>query len=104
VEHEEAHRVGRAQHLLDAVMQGAGDAARKIGLNGRDIAWKTMVAEVAEEKAHNIHAGGGRSRDEFIAYRTSRDAVLAMPRPITPSYKSTFARAKCRPTATGTRC
>jgi hypothetical protein len=40
---------------------------------------------VAEEKAHNIHVGGGRSRDEFIAFRTARDATLDMPRLIIPS-------------------
>jgi glyoxylase-like metal-dependent hydrolase (beta-lactamase superfamily II) len=52
------------------------------GPNGRDIAWETTVAE---EKAHNIHVGGGRTRDEFIAFRTARDATLAMPRLIIPS-------------------
>jgi glyoxylase-like metal-dependent hydrolase (beta-lactamase superfamily II) len=52
------------------------------GPNGRDIAWETTVAS---EKAHNIHVGGGRSRDEFIAFRTARDATLAMPRLIIPS-------------------
>jgi glyoxylase-like metal-dependent hydrolase (beta-lactamase superfamily II) len=52
------------------------------GPNGRDIAWETTVAE---EKAHNIHVGGGRSRDDFIAFRTARDATLDMPRLIIPS-------------------
>jgi glyoxylase-like metal-dependent hydrolase (beta-lactamase superfamily II) len=52
------------------------------GPNGRDIAWETTVAE---EKAHNIHVGGGKSKDEFVKYRTERDATLAMPRLILPS-------------------
>jgi glyoxylase-like metal-dependent hydrolase (beta-lactamase superfamily II) len=52
------------------------------GPNGRDIAWETTVAE---EKAHNIHVGGDRSREDFIAFRTARDATLAMPRLIIPS-------------------
>lgn len=52
------------------------------GPNGREIAWETTVAE---EKAHNIHVGGGRSREEFIAFRTARDAQLDMPRLIIPS-------------------
>ena len=52
------------------------------GPNGRDIRWETTVAE---EKAHNIHVGGGQTRDEFIAFRTARDATLAMPRLIIPS-------------------
>ena len=52
------------------------------GPNGRDIRWETTVAE---EKAQNIHVGGGQTRDEFIAFRTARDATLAMPRLIIPS-------------------
>ena len=52
------------------------------GPNGRDIAWETTVAE---EKAHNIHVGGGKTREEFIKFRTERDATLAMPRLIIPS-------------------
>ncbi len=52
------------------------------GPNGRDIRWETTVAE---EKAHNIHVGGGKSRDEFIKMRTERDATLAMPTLIIPS-------------------
>jgi glyoxylase-like metal-dependent hydrolase (beta-lactamase superfamily II) len=52
------------------------------GPNGRDIAWETTVAE---EKTHNIHVGGGTSREDFIKMRTERDAQLAMPRLILPS-------------------
>ncbi len=52
------------------------------GPNGRDIAWETSVAE---EKAHNIHVGGGKTRDEFIKFRTERDAQLAMPKLIIPA-------------------
>ncbi|MGM0559702.1 MAG: MBL fold metallo-hydrolase [Pseudomonadota bacterium] len=52
------------------------------GPNGREIRWETTVAE---EKAHNIHVGGGKTRDEFIKFRTERDAQLAMPRLIIPS-------------------
>jgi glyoxylase-like metal-dependent hydrolase (beta-lactamase superfamily II) len=51
------------------------------GPNGRDIRWETTVGE---EKAHNIHLSG-KSRDEFIALRTARDATLAMPKLIIPS-------------------
>ena len=52
------------------------------GPNGREIRWETTVAE---EKAHNIHVGGGKTREEFIRFRTERDAQLAMPRLIIPS-------------------
>ncbi|MBL9054124.1 MAG: MBL fold metallo-hydrolase [Tabrizicola sp.] len=51
------------------------------GPNGREIRWETSVAE---EKAHNIHIAG-KSRDEFIALRTARDATLGMPKLIIPS-------------------
>ncbi len=52
------------------------------GPNGREIRWETTVAE---EKAHNIHVGGGKTRDQFIRFRSERDAQLAMPRLIIPS-------------------
>ena len=52
------------------------------GPNGRDIKWETTVGE---EKQHNIHVGSGKSRDEFIKFRTERDAQLDMPRLILPS-------------------
>jgi len=52
------------------------------GPNGRDIRWETTVGE---ERAHNIHVGGGTSREEFVRMRTERDATLAMPRLIIPS-------------------
>ncbi|SLN56089.1 putative metallo-hydrolase [Roseovarius litorisediminis] len=52
------------------------------GPGGRDIKWETTVAE---EKAHNIHVGGGKTREEFIKFRTERDAQLDMPKLIIPS-------------------
>ncbi|OAN83594.1 MBL fold metallo-hydrolase [Jannaschia sp. EhC01] len=52
------------------------------GPNGRDIAWETTVAE---EKAHNIHVGGDKTREDFIKFRTERDAQLDMPKLIIPS-------------------
>jgi glyoxylase-like metal-dependent hydrolase (beta-lactamase superfamily II) len=52
------------------------------GPNGREIRWETTVAD---EKANNIHVGGNKSREEFVKFRTERDAQLAMPRLIIPS-------------------
>ncbi|MFK5978375.1 MAG: MBL fold metallo-hydrolase [Rhizobiaceae bacterium] len=52
------------------------------GPNGRDIKWETSVGD---EKAHNIHVGGGKSREEFVKFRTERDATLALPNLIIPS-------------------
>ena len=52
------------------------------GPGGRDIAWETTVGD---EKAHNIHVGGGKTKEDFVKFRTERDAKLAMPRLIIPS-------------------
>ncbi|WP_371168842.1 MBL fold metallo-hydrolase [Aliiroseovarius sp. 2305UL8-7] len=52
------------------------------GPNGRDIQWETTVKD---EKAHNIHVGGGKTKEEFVKFRTERDAQLDMPRLIIPS-------------------
>jgi glyoxylase-like metal-dependent hydrolase (beta-lactamase superfamily II) len=52
------------------------------GPSGRDIKWETTVAE---EKAHNIHVGAGKTREDFIQFRTERDATLSMPKLIIPS-------------------
>lgn len=52
------------------------------GPNGRDIQWETTVGA---EKAHNIHVGGGATREAFIKFRTERDATLDMPKLIIPS-------------------
>ncbi len=50
---------------------------------GRDVyAWETTVGE---QKAKNVHVGGGRTREEFVKMRTERDATLGMPRLIIPS-------------------
>ena len=50
--------------------------------NGRDIQWETTVAA---EKAHNIHVGKEATKEQFVKFRTERDATLAMPKLIIPS-------------------
>ncbi|MGJ8604722.1 MAG: MBL fold metallo-hydrolase [Marivita sp.] len=52
------------------------------GPNGRDIQWETTVGD---EKAHNIHVGGGKTKEDFVKLRTERDATLDMPKLIIPS-------------------
>ena len=52
------------------------------GPNGRDIQWETTVGE---EKAHNIHVGSGKTKEDFVKFRTERDAQLDMPKLIIPS-------------------
>jgi glyoxylase-like metal-dependent hydrolase (beta-lactamase superfamily II) len=47
-----------------------------------DYAWESTVGE---QKARNVHVGGGKSKDEFVKARTTRDATLAVPRLIIPS-------------------
>ena len=52
------------------------------GPGGRAIAWETTIGQQRHE---NIHVGGGKSREEFIKFRTERDAQLATPKLIIPS-------------------
>ncbi|RGP36893.1 MBL fold metallo-hydrolase [Pseudotabrizicola alkalilacus] len=47
-----------------------------------EFAWETTVGA---QKALNVHVGGGKSREDFVAMRETRDATLAMPRLIIPS-------------------
>lgn len=50
---------------------------------GRDeFAWETTVAE---QKNANIHVGAGKSMNEFVEMRETRDATLDMPKLIIPS-------------------
>lgn len=52
------------------------------GPGGRAIAWETTIGQ---QRQDNIHVGGDKSREEFIKFRTERDAQLAMPKLIIPS-------------------
>jgi glyoxylase-like metal-dependent hydrolase (beta-lactamase superfamily II) len=50
---------------------------------GRDhYAWETTVKD---ERDHNVHIGGGKGEDDFVAMRTERDATLAAPKLLLPS-------------------
>ena len=50
---------------------------------GRDeFAWQSTVAE---QRAHNPHVNDGVSEEEFVAFRTARDATLAAPLLLLPS-------------------
>ncbi len=80
---------GDAGQLYDSIQRvlGLPDETRLFmchdyGPNGREIRWETTVAD---EKAHNVHVGGGTSREDFVAMREARDATLAMPKLIIPS-------------------
>ena len=80
---------GSAEMLYDSIMKvlALPDEMRLFmchdyGPNGRDIRWETTVAE---EKAHNIHVGGDKTKEDFVRFRTERDAQLSMPKLIIPS-------------------
>ena len=80
---------GSAEELYDSIMKvlALPDDMRLFmchdyGPGGRNIAWETTVAD---EKAHNIHVGGDKTREDFIKFRTERDAQLAMPKLIIPA-------------------
>ena len=80
---------GDAAMLYDSIQKvlALPDAMRLFmchdyGPNGRDIEWETSVGA---EKVHNIHVGKGHSREDFIKFRTERDAQLDMPKLIIPS-------------------
>ncbi|WP_339766173.1 MBL fold metallo-hydrolase [uncultured Pseudosulfitobacter sp.] len=80
---------GDAATLYDSIQKvlALPDAMRLFmchdyGPNGRDIQWETTVGA---EKAHNIHVGAGKTKADFVKFRTERDATLAMPKLIIPS-------------------
>ena len=80
---------GSAEELYDSIQKvlALPDHTRLFmchdyGPNGRAIAWETSVAE---QKTCNIHVGAGKTKEDFIKFRTERDAQLAMPKLIIPS-------------------
>ena len=81
---------GSAEALYDSVQKilSLPDATRIfVGHDylptGRDtFAWESTVAE---QKAANVHIGGGATREDFVAMREARDATLGMPKLIIPS-------------------
>ncbi|KIN73485.1 MBL fold metallo-hydrolase [Sulfitobacter guttiformis] len=80
---------GDAGELFDSIMKvlSLPDEMRLFmchdyGPNGRAIQWETTVAA---QKSDNIHVGGGKTREDFIKFRTERDAQLSVPKLIIPS-------------------
>ncbi len=62
---------------------------------GRDeYAWETTVEE---ERERNIHVGGGKSEDEYVAMREARDATLAAPNLLMPSIQVNMRAGKLPP-------
>ena len=80
---------GSADDLYDSIMKvlSLPDETRLFmchdyGPNGRAIKWETNVGE---QKRSNIHVGRDKTREDFVKFRTERDAQLAMPKLIIPS-------------------
>ena len=80
---------GSAEELYDSIQKvlALPDEMRLFmchdyGPNGRTIVWETTVAE---QKEANIHVGQGKTKEDFVKFRTERDAQLAMPKLIIPS-------------------
>ncbi|MEL6957396.1 MAG: MBL fold metallo-hydrolase [Pseudomonadota bacterium] len=80
---------GSAEELYDSIQKvlALPDETRLFmchdyGPGGRAIAWETTVAE---QKQANIHVGQGKTKEDFVKFRTERDAQLAMPKLIIPS-------------------
>ncbi len=62
---------------------------------GRDeFAWETTVAE---QKARNVHVGGGTTCDDFVSMRDTRDATLPMPKLIIPSLQVNMRAGRMPP-------
>ncbi|PCC75019.1 Glyoxylase, beta-lactamase superfamily II [Nannocystis exedens] len=49
---------------------------------GRPLAWQTTIGE---QKADNVQLPAGREEDDFVAFRTARDATLDAPKLLYPS-------------------
>ena len=74
------HSVQRILALPDATRIFVGHDYKAPGRDA--FAWETTVGA---QRAQNVHVGGGRTREDFVALREARDRTLAMPRLIIPS-------------------
>ena len=75
---------GSAEDLYDSIhkLYALPDETRVFvghdyGTGGRDIAWETTIGA---SKAGNVQLPAGRSREEFVQFRTARDAKLNPPK------------------------
>ncbi|MDC0676059.1 MBL fold metallo-hydrolase [Nannocystis radixulma] len=58
---------------------------------GRPLAWQTTIGE---QKADNIQLPAGRAEDDFVAFRTARDATLDAPKLLYPSVQVNIAAGR----------
>lgn len=79
----DAHQLYHSiQKLLSLPPQMRLFICHDYGPGGREFRYQTTVAE---ERANNIHVGGGVDEDAFVKLRQDRDATLSMPTLIMPS-------------------
>jgi len=57
----------------------------------RHFAWETTIGE---QKKSNVHVGQGKSEDDFVQMRESRDAMLAVPKLLIPSVQVNICAGK----------
>ena len=89
---------GSAEELYDSIQKvlALPDETRLFmchdyGPGGRAIAWETTVAE---QKADNIHVGAGKTKEDFIKFRTERDAAAGNAQADHPVPASEHARGR----------
>ena len=69
--------------------------------NGRDL---ICEASVAQQKAENIHLGGGVSEADYVELRTTRDSTLAVPALLFPAIQVNIRAGQLPPESdSGTR-
>ena len=56
--------------------------------------WETTVGE---QRKLNVHVGGGKTEEEFVAFRNARDETLSMPELIIPSVQVNMRAGKLPP-------
>lgn len=83
---------GSSEHLWESVQKllTLPDETRVLtchdyGPGGRAPAWESTIAD---EKEKNIHVKSGTEREQFVQWRSERDATLSAPRLIIPSVQT----------------
>jgi glyoxylase-like metal-dependent hydrolase (beta-lactamase superfamily II) len=67
---------------------------------GREPRWETTVAE---QRERNIHVGGGKVEEEFVAMRSARDRTLNTPALLVPSIQINIRAGEMPPPRTTAR-
>lgn len=96
----DAHRLyGSIQRILSLPPETRLFMCHDYKAPGRDAyAWETTVAE---QRAHNVHIGGGVTEDAYTAMRQARDAKLAMPKLLLPAIQVNIRAGRFPPAEPG---